>query len=88
MVKEEDSLNDSDASRTQFVLVAKPKFIKVESGNDNPPPPASPRKVSNLVIEPDDDDDAAVMKNSQSSDEGRNNLNLNDPIPIIHPILV
>lgn len=67
MIKEEDSHNDS-TDRTHFVLVTKPKFIKVESGNDNAP--ASPRKTQNVTIETEDDDDVAMMKNSQSSDEG------------------
>lgn len=75
VIKEEDSPNESnDASRTHFVLVAKPKFIKVESGIENvPASPSSPRKIQNITIEPDDDDDddAAMMKNSQSSDEGK-----------------
>lgn len=63
-----DSFNDSaDSSRTQFVLVGKPKFIKVE--NSNEVPPSSPSKLQNLSIEPDDDD-VVMVKNSQSSDEG------------------
>lgn len=74
VIKEEDSFNDStDPNRTQFVLVTKPKFIKVEGGNDNQPQPSSPRKIQNVTIEGDEEDDAdvAVMKNSQSSDDGR-----------------
>lgn len=69
MIKEEESHNDS-TDRTHFVLVTKPKFIKVESGNDNTP--ASPRKTQNVTLEPEDDEDVALMKNSQSSDDGTN----------------
>lgn len=57
------------ADRTHFVLVTKPKFIKVESGGDNARP-ASPRKTQNVTLETEDDDDVAMMKSSQSSDEG------------------
>lgn len=67
-IKEEDSMNES-ADRTHFVLVTKPKFIKVESGGDNARP-ASPRKTQNVTLETEDDDDVAMMKSSQSSDEG------------------
>lgn len=77
MIKEEDSANESnDVNRTHFVLVTKPKFIKVEGGNDNQQQPSSPRKTQNVTtIEDDDEDDVAVMKNSQSSDEGKAKTN-------------
>ncbi len=68
VIKEEDSQNDS-TDRTHFVLVTKPKFIKMESGNDNSTP-SSPRKTQNVTLETDDDDDVA-MKTSQSPDEGK-----------------
>lgn len=64
MIKEEEQHNDS-TDRTHFVLVTKPKFIKVESGNDNSATP----KTQNVTLEAEDDDDV-IMKNSQSSDEG------------------
>lgn len=66
VIKEENSPNDS-TDRTHFVLVSKPKFIKVESVNDAP---ASPRKTQNVTIETEDDEDVAMMKGSQESDEG------------------
>lgn len=65
-IKQEDAANED---RTHFVLVTKPKFIKVESGNDNAPP-SSPRKTQTVMLEAEEDDDVALMKSSQSSDEG------------------
>lgn len=65
-VKEEDSQNDS-TDRTHFVLVTKPKFIKVESGNDNA---STPRKTQSIAVDTEDEDDI-VMK-AQSPDEGVN----------------
>ncbi|XP_037040066.1 protein lin-54 homolog isoform X3 [Bradysia coprophila] len=66
LIKEEDSATED---RTHFVLVTKPKFIKVEGGNDSAQP-ASPRKTQNVTLEAEEDDDVALMKSSQSSDEG------------------
>lgn len=65
MVKDESAAHED---RTHFVLVTKPKFIKVEGGNEVQP--ASPRKIQNVTLEAEEDDDIALMKSSQSSDEG------------------
>ncbi|KAJ6645887.1 Protein lin-54 like [Pseudolycoriella hygida] len=74
LIKEEDYV---EQSRTHFVLVNKPKFIKVESEMDSSTP-VSPRKTQNVTIDTDNDDDISLtMKASPDESIRRKHCNCN-----------